>query len=789
MVEFNNVSIDYGNISNGPDSGRIYTLDHLSNTLIVKSFSTGIILTSIPTDSIIGNEVVSLQYDGYYFYSLQKIGLNNNLGIKITKWLLQNNLVVKQIGLGGEIQLVSNNFYKYDADAFCIERFVTKTNSYIGLGATSFIINSNTYLTIGDTLYFGVSTVDSISRMERKVTNIIGNTVYFDIPSDKVFNINDSVIYKKNIWLFNKYYLTNLYGNLIHINSLNGNILENRVSNEFKGVTASNCHNGNILFVRETQLLQYRPYGINAGYISSAILNNTEVDNNTTIRVYDFWTDSTTIYKLQLKQHQYDTFNFTYSDVISTNNKFNIDSESLLAKVFSITASRNDSYLFGKLRQETLSIKVTNQFDLPVPGRSISITENGSGYIEPGYSSFTTNANGEGITKYNLGLSTLSEILNVYARDIVSGLRVPIIINQLEKITTTTTVTQKSKISNNCNTIQYKLGNNFSLVQSMFTTNTAFITQLKLFSSCIVYQLLYWFKYYLNQNSILQKNSTVTVTNRIFNTQDLIQYPFLVYATPLPYSNRNFPDTNILLRVIEFDSPLNLNTLEFRVNGQVIENSNLIITPFTGGIDIFYNPPINFQYGSLVSISLKVNDTSNPVKVLSTYYTFNIIEDYKKPKLIEVYPPNKSSNNLKNTNIYCILLDQETGIDISSIELYVEGVFVIPVIEEIGDGKVKVSYTNLNGYFYNSTVSVGIKFKDNNNNKTLSSWEFNIEQSPGVLFINENPRKCDNLVLINSNICMEAFGLTEGINLSTVDYNIDSKSIEYAIIPKVYRIE
>lgn len=66
-MTFQNVALTYKNFSFGPDSGRVYSIDHINDVMLVKTYPGGTLVSTIPLDTNINNEVIELQYDGLFF--------------------------------------------------------------------------------------------------------------------------------------------------------------------------------------------------------------------------------------------------------------------------------------------------------------------------------------------------------------------------------------------------------------------------------------------------------------------------------------------------------------------------------------------------------------------------------------------------------------------------------------------------------------------------------------------------------------------------------------------------
>jgi hypothetical protein len=78
------------------------------------------------------------------------------------------------------------------------------------------------------------------------------------------------------------------------------------------------------------------------------------------------------------------------------------------------------------------------------------------------------------------------------------------------------------------------------------------------------------------------------------------------WAIPAPYSIRNVPHTNIWLRLDDPSIPFNTDTLVFLVNGEDV-TEQIQITFVSGGIELFYNPPANFDLSSRVYVEIHIS--------------------------------------------------------------------------------------------------------------------------------------------------------------------------------------
>lgn len=780
-MSFSNINISCQNFSFGPDSGRIYSINHLTSTLIIKTLA-GELVSSVSLSHSLPSEVLELEWDGFYFYTL----IQNGLGITINKWLLQSTLI-KQLGTGNEINLLSTSNNIIESEAFCVQKYETSLSQTAILGTNQVVLNSTAFLAVGDTIYLGPSTYSSGQRIERKVLGVTGSTVTLDTPVNVQFNATDKVIYKKNLWVFNNRNGVETGGSLLQIGA-NGSIMSRYSSTQWKNVTAASSYNGNLAMVRGSQFLVYQPFGVNSGFQSSALLRNMETNNTTIIKVYDIAVSGTIIYKLQKKKVEFNLISYEWQEVIGDNNNYHLDTEPTSSRINSITVKRDRSVLFGPLTTADFVVGVRDQFDIPISNRSFSIQEDDpSGTIPVGYTTFTTDSNGEGITRYNSGSNPDFRSVKVLAIDTGTQYRLPFYINQQRGLDSKALIDQRSKISVPTSIEQRKVASSSILDQISRLQSGFNVIQTSVKTSSVLEQFKTEGQLGVDQQSRMLNKLFVDQLGKTQSTASLDQYEFLTFAFPKPYSIKNSVDTNITIRLIGFGSvPLNAETLEVKINGFDV-TSDILVTPFTGGLQLEYNPPVSFDYASIVSVFISIQDTEAVPRTITTSYYFEVVGDYKKPTISNVYPPPLSIGNLTDTVIYVTIKDNETKINKDSVVLYVAGVKVPVIIGDLSESEVKISYFPEYLLPYSGNIFATIMASDLAGNRIVYTWNFRIKESPGVLFTHMSPEVCDVLVPIDSKVCAEVFGKEAGVNRNSIEVSMFQQDVEFALKPKVLR--
>lgn len=799
VTEFNNARLDYQNFSFGPVPGRMYSIDHNAGVMVVKNDPAGVLdipvslISTIPLNTAISSEVKTLQYDGFYFWTQRDIGGSSPIGTLIEKWAFSSTgtTLIKQLGPGSEISIVDTGSAKYRSEAMAVHTLVRTFTLPFNSGVSTITVNNTSLIQIGDAIYLGPNGSDQ--REEKRVLGILGNDILLNSPTVYSYAPGNSVTVRKSLYLFNnRNGLETNRGQLRQYSTYNGFLVSSVSSNEWKDVTAATSYNENIYFVRDTQYLVYKPLGAGTGYQNSGILNNIEADKNTIVKVFDISINNSAISKLQRSYTQFNTLSKDFEDIPSTDNKYQIEREFFAPKVKSITAIRPDrSIAFAESIEIPFIVEVRDQYNIPILGRSIVVSEDDdTGFIKPGEESFITDSQGQGLTTYvtNAGLDFANPTIT--AVDLITDLRGNFITEQIKNIDTLTFTEQIGDISVRTPLVQQQLLSTLPLDQGVTFDSTIPLEQIReRQSDKQLEQVLSRIRLPMVQNLAATNVIPMDQVPFINAITTLNQYIFLIFAIPEPFSKKNDPTTNILLRIVGFGSlDLVPSTLSFIVNDvEVADQVN--ITPFAGGLELEYNPSLDFPYGSRVELQISIQDNSLPPNLISTAYYFDIIQDFRSPTVTTLFPPDHSVENSPDTEIYAIIQDAETGLDESSIEMYVEGRLVPFTLTEPSEGSLKISYQTDCNFPYLAEITASIVARDNSGNKLVESWSFYVQQSPGVLFIDTVPANCQVLVPVETELCSEVFGLEEGVHIGSMSFDINGEPVKYVLKPKVYRKE
>ena len=288
------------------------------------------------------------------------------------------------------------------------------------------------------------------------------------------------------------------------------------------------------------------------------------------------------------------------------------------------------------------------------------------------------------------------------------------------------------------------------------------------------------------------------------DTAAVEQFRFVDLADPDMFSEKNSVTTNIRIRLLPFGFNLNSSTLVFKVRevsyagdtGYVDVTLLCVITTFGSpiGLDITYNPVNDFHHNAIVYVSIEVYDTAPVPNVILVDYWFKVIPDFRAPYITNENPDREEEEIAVDTNISFDILDAGVGVDISSLELYVNNRAVTPATVTTTSG-YSVSYNPPSDFHYGQTVELTVKVSDASasQNQLYDTWRFFCEGSTGPWIDPDSfyPRNCTKgtykkLTGISANVY--AINNT-GLDRSSIMVTIGGKDRNVTITPIIYRVD
>lgn len=286
----------------------------------------------------------------------------------------------------------------------------------------------------------------------------------------------------------------------------------------------------------------------------------------------------------------------------------------------------------------------------------------------------------------------------------------------------------------------------------------------------------------------------------------LDQFIFVEEAIPAFWSIKNPVDTDIWIRLRPYAYSLNISRVKMYVRevwwggdtGYVDVSSLITKQTFDAGggvlgLELNYDPAQDFHNNSVVYVFIEVYDEAPSPNRITTNYWFEVIPDYKSPYLENLNPSREQSNVEVDTSIYFEIKDDGAGVDIDTLELYINSRIVTPTnIEKVSDNYYKVTYTSTTNFFYNKRVMVGVIVDDltDYTNYLNDRYSFYTVESDDILFTTLEPGMCKRGLSRFTDVSFVALGIGSGIDRDTLRLQVREKDVtdQSTIVPVIYRI-
>jgi hypothetical protein len=289
---------------------------------------------------------------------------------------------------------------------------------------------------------------------------------------------------------------------------------------------------------------------------------------------------------------------------------------------------------------------------------------------------------------------------------------------------------------------------------------------------------------------------------------------FVEDAIPAFWSEKNPINTNIWIRLRPFAFDLNIDRVKFMVkeisykgvvgfndyypdirNG--VNGSSVTTFDAGGGIyglDILYNPTSDFHHNAIIYVHIELYDEAIPPNYIYVDYWFTIIPDYRFPYLDNLNPSRDQTNVAANTDVYFEIKDEGVGVDIDTLQLYINSRSVTPTtIVKVTDNHYKVTYNPAENFYFDKEVTVHVQVNDlsGSANQLNDSYRFYIEESDAVVFTGFDPALCKRGLPRFTDVSFLALGDGGGVDRSTIRVQIHDRDFndEVTIIPVIYRTE
>ena len=342
--------------------GYFYFFDEDWDTLTEK-VDDGDVSFVYPLDTVIGNTVVELHYDGANFWTLE----NPAGGITIRRWRIESNRTVAR--LKDTFTFTDDGSNTYDSDAFGIEHYITSFSCTVSGGETTLCLSKyyDTTVVSGVVLTLGPNNNDEIEDVT--VISVSGTDVVVASGTQYIYESGDQISFYKNIFVFNNFDGTSsASGTLFEFDGYTGSLIDSTADVEYLDITAAvftRVQNAitafpdidTLIYVKDTnaKLLNIS----DLSFYEIATMDNIQTDLSTIIPVFDLAVYQESLYRLQDEGTLYGTNNdwgTQYNYVVTPLRSF-IDSISVTAapvilpangvSITDVTAVVQDQYSNG----------------------------------------------------------------------------------------------------------------------------------------------------------------------------------------------------------------------------------------------------------------------------------------------------------------------------------------------------------------------------------------------------------------------------------------------------------
>ena len=780
------------------------------------------------------------------FFTLEHISSSQ---CKIKKWYLGS--AGNTFDLQSTITLSSASPDYFDSYAMAVENYETTFSSNTTSGTGQISITSIGSIEIGDELLLGPSgdttNLDAFEYVT--VTGVVGSIAYLDASKPQYeysSATSDPITYWKNIYLFSDRGQNNdaTKGSLYTIYPGTGTVTSGNSSAIYNGVIAASWsrYYQNIAFVKGTNLLylDYNDYEIK----KSHALTNINADETTVLPVYDIALDDINIYRLQLETTRAAEFGGKTTTTWTTYN-YQLDTTASYTKSIAPYTSPA-GIMLSDLDQITLYAVVRDQYGAGLSGLVVTFDDSGEGTFTPIDGQDTTDANGLVSVLYDLGdyggqgppddveiaitIQTLGGVTDITGHDnvwdgvylllhknfrtdiyldaISSGIENFTLLDQIEDVSIDMYMDALSKFTfpgghwvgggppSDSTIVIEQLGEFTSdeyIEQLADVSTDVYLDQDKDHSDD------FWLsQLYVSRHAAAGHHDSV----------DVEQFRFVDLVDPDMFSVKNPVNSNIRIRLLPFGFSLNSSTLVFKVRevsyagdtGYVDVTALASVSTFDAGggllgLDILYNPVNDFHHKAVVYVSIEVYDTAAIPNILLVDYWFKIIPDFRAPYIINENPDREEEDVAVDTNISFGIRDAGVGVDISTLELYVNNRRVTPTTTTTVSGGYNVEYDSPSDFHYGQTVEITVKVQDASEaqNILFDMWRFYCVGSTGPWIDPDSfyPRNCTRgtyrkLTGISANV----YAVDDaGLDRNSIMVTIGGKDRNVIITPIIYRVD
>jgi len=389
------------------DQGYFYSFDDDQDNLLQKT-DDGNTAFSYPVDALLSNEILSTEYDGVYFWSLEDPSADN---ITIKRWKIENYVCKLQ----QTFSFVGNGSHKYESAAFSVEHYHTALTSSVAVSGTTLYLDKysdhtsmNFTTTSGDPLTLHLGPNSSGQEEDVQVNTTISGGVTLVSGTQYAYASSNEVNYYTHIWMFNDHDGVASTGALYKFDGYTGDYLIKHGSGAYKDIDAATFYNvdsftvygdvDTLVYVKSTNALFVNIESATLSYYGSMVMDNVKTDEATIRLIYDLVMDDQNVYRLQ------DGATYYEQDHDSWGGRYNYQLSSLDSFVTSVSLAAYPAIIAANgTATSSITAIVKDQFLQPIATRLVYFSED----ADPGGSILPTPVNtdskGEADTVFTSG--------------------------------------------------------------------------------------------------------------------------------------------------------------------------------------------------------------------------------------------------------------------------------------------------------------------------------------------------------------------------------------------------
>jgi len=272
------------------------------------------------------------------------------------------------------------------------------------------------------------------------------------------------------------------------------------------------------------------------------------------------------------------------------------------------------------------------------------------------------------------------------------------------------------------------------------------------------------------------------------------QYDFIVSASPIPFSYKNPVDSDVWIKLSNYVYPLASGTTTLLLDTE--GRTPLNIVPFytgLGGFTAKWNNDREFDYDAQVNVEWGVFDEDSPANQITFNYWFRTVKDFTGPRISNESPADNESGVLVDGCVVFDIRDYETSVNIDSLELYVNNIFIehtdLTITEVDTSDGYSIRYCPSKPFLYGDDIAVSIYVEDlaTEPNYVFHVYSFTTELSLPPVVVDNDPKACRKYKPITQDVSVDVVDGGHGLDKESIDMGVADETENPRLNPIIYR--